>query len=56
MPSFGLALGGCPGSTYFMLFATATPCQPTEGEQAVSQPHPGVFSQLQDFSSVLGKS
>lgn len=48
VPSFGLALGGRPGSTCFMPFATATPRQPAEGEQAVPQPHPGVSGQLQD--------
>lgn len=56
MSSSGLALGGCSCSTYFMLFAPATPRQPAEGEQAVPQPHPGVSGQLQDFWSVLGKS
>lgn len=56
MSSFGLALGGCSCSTYFVLPAAATPCQPAEGEQAVPQPHSGVSSQLQDFWFVLGKS
>ena len=55
MPPLGPALGGCAGSTYFMPFAAATPCQPAEGEQAVSQPHPGVSGQLQDVWSVHGK-
>ena len=51
----GLAVGGCACSTHSVLFATATPCEPAEGEQAFPQPHPGVPRQLQDFQSVLGK-
>lgn len=48
MSSLGLALGGCACPTYSVLLAAAAPCQPAEGEQAVSQPHPGVSGQLQD--------
>lgn len=40
--SSGPAMGGRTRSTYLILFATATAGQPTEGEQAVPQPHPGV--------------
>lgn len=49
MPSFGLTLGGCACSPYFVLFASSAPRQSAEGEQAVPQPYPGVSCKLQDL-------